>query len=254
MARQNFVGMVVSHGKMDKTIKVRVQRIKFNKLVNKNVVRFTDFLVHDEANKCKEGDVVRIEYVRPLSARKSFSVTEILKNKGLSWIKYREDAPAVVAAEELRKVTQYKRDRESRLGLDGTPTVSEQLDVLRTAYNTQNFVPEHARTEEQKEAVAKVIAKYTPDGFLPSFASGPLYDLPIDKLRAELKALDGTIEQASFSKHAAAVLRDEPARADAILRAMGKIDPSAVPRNIKKNLLMKYFVKTLGEQKQEATA
>lgn len=108
MAKQNFVGMVISHGKMNKTVKVRVQRMHFNKIINKDIVRFTDFLVHDEANKCKEGDIVRIQYVRPLSARKSFAVSEILRNKGLSWIQYREEAPAKVKAEELQKIAEYK--------------------------------------------------------------------------------------------------------------------------------------------------
>lgn len=252
MVRQNFVGMVVSHGKMDKTVKVRVQRIKFNKLVNKNVVRFTDFLVHDEANKCKEGDVVRIEYVRPLSARKSYSVTEILKNKGLSWIKYREDAPAQVAREELLKITEYKEAREKRLGLDGTSqTVAQQIDTLRQAYSIQNLVPEADRSDEQKRVVSEVLEKHTPDSAFPTLAGGAFFSLPIDEIRAQLQQLDITIEKANFSEYATKVLQDEPERANAILRSLGKLEPQSISKNIKKNLLMKYFVKTLGNQPQQ---
>lgn len=245
MARQNFVGMVISHGKMDKTIKVRVQRIKFNKLVNKNVVRFTDFLVHDQANKCKEGDVVRIQYVRPLSARKSFAVTEILVNKGLSWIKYREEAPARVAQEELAKITQYKADRAKILGEDGSETISQQLDNLRIAQKIQFTTPdESTRSEEEKALLKKVLEKYGGSINLEE----PLFQLGIQEIRNKFEELNLKIEKSSFSKPAAELLQNNPEEANKILRSQGKLQPESIPKNIKKNLLMKYFVKTLGNK------
>lgn len=42
MARQNFLGLVVSQGKMSKTVKVRVQRKAFDRVINKVSIDPTD--------------------------------------------------------------------------------------------------------------------------------------------------------------------------------------------------------------------
>ena len=67
MAKQNFIGLVVSQGKMAKTVKVRVQRKVYDTRIHKEVIKRKDYLVHDEGNLCKEGDVVRIESIPKLS-------------------------------------------------------------------------------------------------------------------------------------------------------------------------------------------
>lgn len=239
MPKQNFVGMVISHGKMNKTVKVRVQRMKFNKLVNKDVVRFTDFLVHDEANKCKEGDVVRIQYVRPLSARKSFAVSEILMNKGLSWIKYREEAPGKVAAEELQKIAEYKEERAKRLGQDGHETTAQQMDNLRKI-NLLSI--RHDRKPEDEEWVTKTMQKYN----IPSWPNEHrIFNLEVDQVRKELEELNVEIKNSNFSSYASDLLETSPEEANKILRTLGKADPEKLAKNIKKNILMKHFVKTL---------
>lgn len=246
MPKQNFVGMVISHGKMDKTVKVRVQRMKFNKLVNKDVVRFTDFLVHDEANKCKEGDVVRIQYVRPLSARKSFAVSEILMNKGLSWITYREEAPAKVAAEELQKIAEYKEERAQRLGQDGHETAAQQMDNLRKL-NLLSI--RHDRKPQDEEWVTQIMAKYN----IPSWPNEQrIFELDVDKARTELEELNIEIKNSSFSSYASEMLENNPKQANGILRSLGKEEPEKLAKNIKKNILMKHFVKTLSKPSDAA--
>ncbi|KAK9480044.1 hypothetical protein V1514DRAFT_326269 [Lipomyces japonicus] len=80
--RQNFLGVVVSHGKMAKTVKVRVQQPVFSQRYNRLITNRKDYLVHDEAEVCREGDIVRIESTRPLSARKFFAIAEIKNDKG----------------------------------------------------------------------------------------------------------------------------------------------------------------------------
>lgn len=241
MVKQNFVGMVISHGKMNKTVKVRVQRMKFNKLVNKDVVRFTDFLVHDEANKCKEGDVVRIQYVRPLSARKSFAVSEILMNKGLSWIKYREEAPGKVAAEELTKIAEYKEERSKRLGQDGYETTAQQMDNLRKI-NLLSI--RHDRKPEDEDWVTKTMQKYQ----IPSWPNETkIFDLEVDQLRKELEDLSVEIKNSSFSSFTIDLMENKPEEVNNILRSLGKADPEKLAKNIKKNILMKHFVKTLAK-------
>ncbi|KAK9377046.1 mitochondrial 37S ribosomal protein uS17m [Lipomyces chichibuensis] len=87
--RQNFVGLVVSQGKMAKTIKVQVQipvqNSRYKMVINKR----RDFLVHDEGDICREGDIVRIESTRPLSARKFFAVAEVKTAYGQELQKYK---------------------------------------------------------------------------------------------------------------------------------------------------------------------
>lgn len=39
-----------------------------------------NYLVHDEKEACKLGDVVRIEACRPLSKHKHFSVAEVIRS------------------------------------------------------------------------------------------------------------------------------------------------------------------------------
>ncbi|KAF9921957.1 hypothetical protein FBU30_007984 [Linnemannia zychae] len=75
--RQNFMGIVVGTAQT-KTVKVRVMTQKFHPIVRKSYKSFKNYLVHDEASKCKLGDVVRIEACRPISAKKHFSVAEIV--------------------------------------------------------------------------------------------------------------------------------------------------------------------------------
>ncbi len=73
------MGLVVSCGKMAKTIKVRVPRQKMHPKVGKLITLHKNYLVHDEAEQCVDGDLVRIENCRPLSARKRYTVTQVVK-------------------------------------------------------------------------------------------------------------------------------------------------------------------------------
>ena len=58
----------------DKTIVVRVER-RFNHPMMKKVVRKTKrYHAHDEDNRCKVGDQVRIQECRPLSKTKCWEV------------------------------------------------------------------------------------------------------------------------------------------------------------------------------------
>lgn len=81
MARQNFLGLVVSQGKMQKTVKVRVETKVFNKKINKELFHRRDYLVHDEGEISREGDLVRIEATRPLSKRKFLPLQKLLETR-----------------------------------------------------------------------------------------------------------------------------------------------------------------------------
>jgi small subunit ribosomal protein S17 len=76
--RKTKEGTVVSAGKMDKTVVVRVERLTRHPLYGKVLRRSTKFKAHDELNDCREGDRVAISECRPLSKEKSWRVTEIV--------------------------------------------------------------------------------------------------------------------------------------------------------------------------------
>jgi small subunit ribosomal protein S17 len=71
------IGVVVGK-KMKKTVTVLVERQIRHPLYKKIVRKRKTFLAHDETEKCKLGDVVRILETRPISKRKKWRVTEIL--------------------------------------------------------------------------------------------------------------------------------------------------------------------------------
>lgn len=68
-----YTGIVVSD-KMDKTIVVKVDRIKINKKYNKRFTVSNKFKVHDEKKQYKIGDQVNFVECRPLSRDKRWRV------------------------------------------------------------------------------------------------------------------------------------------------------------------------------------
>ncbi len=79
MAVKERVGLVVSD-KMQKTVVVAVENRAPHPKYGKIVVRTKRYKVHDEENRCKVGDRVRIQETRPLSRTKRWTVTEILSH------------------------------------------------------------------------------------------------------------------------------------------------------------------------------
>ncbi|MDH5834015.1 30S ribosomal protein S17 [Luteimonas kalidii] len=76
--KQNTVqGRVVSD-KMDKTVTVLVERNVKHALYGKYIRRSTKLHAHDADNAAKEGDIVRLVEVAPLSKTKNWRVVEIV--------------------------------------------------------------------------------------------------------------------------------------------------------------------------------
>ena len=75
---KELVGKVVN-ATNDKTISVLVETYKNHPLYHKRVKYSKKYAVHDESNKAKVGDIVRIVETRPLSATKRFYLKEIIK-------------------------------------------------------------------------------------------------------------------------------------------------------------------------------
>jgi small subunit ribosomal protein S17 len=79
MATKAVVTGVVVSDKMDKTVKVAIERQIRHDLYGKIQRRTSTFLAHDETNEVKVGDRVAITETRPLSRRKRWVVTSIVE-------------------------------------------------------------------------------------------------------------------------------------------------------------------------------
>jgi small subunit ribosomal protein S17 len=76
--RIEVTGQVISD-KMHKTISVLVTRVVKHAKYGKYVKKSSVFKAHDEENKAKAGDVVRIYETRPLSKTKRWALTAIVE-------------------------------------------------------------------------------------------------------------------------------------------------------------------------------
>ena len=76
--KKEFVGKVVSD-KNNKTITVLVETYKKHPKYGKRVKYSKKYTAHDETNKAKVGDTVRIVETKPLSKTKRFYLAEIVE-------------------------------------------------------------------------------------------------------------------------------------------------------------------------------
>lgn len=102
---KTFVGTVVSN-KMVKSVLVSVARWKvFPKYKVRK--RWTKkFMAHDEDNKCNMGDTVRINMSRPISKRKAWIVTEIIRREKV----YNPAVAAQAAAQQISNLQQARQE------------------------------------------------------------------------------------------------------------------------------------------------
>ena len=76
--RNEVVGEVISD-KMDKTISVKIHRQVRHKKYGKYIRRTSVFKAHDESNKAKTGDKVKIFESRPVSKSKRWRLAEVIE-------------------------------------------------------------------------------------------------------------------------------------------------------------------------------
>lgn len=79
MAKKRVIGKVISD-KMQKTIVVISETLKKHPLYKKYLKHRTKYYVHDEKELAKEGDIVLIEYCRPISKLKRWRLVKVLNN------------------------------------------------------------------------------------------------------------------------------------------------------------------------------
>jgi len=73
MPKKQITGTVVSN-KMQKTVVVKVERIKEHPRYKKRYKVHKKYKAHDEKGECKKGDKVIIEECRPMSKEKRWRV------------------------------------------------------------------------------------------------------------------------------------------------------------------------------------
>ncbi|AET37892.1 mitochondrial 37S ribosomal protein uS17m Ecym_2140 [Eremothecium cymbalariae DBVPG len=231
MARQNFVGLVVSQGKMQKTVKVRVENKVFNKRINKEMFNRKDYLVHDEGEVSREGDLVRIEATRPLSKRKFFSIAEIIRNKGQQFAVFQSQAKVSVASEEAEKTKEFLDRRAAKQEEDSVLL----QDVLKLQAAYVNSGTDSAEIEE--------IKKRHGIGELTADSVRQLLQLDIESVHAKIMADRACID--SITSRVSDLLQDD-AVSNEFLSSRGVENPSSLKKNIKKNLLRKHLMKEQG--------
>ena len=78
--RTELIGKVVSAAN-NKTITVLVETYKNHPKYGKRVKSSKKYSAHDESNKAKVGDIVRIVETRPISKTKRFYLAEVVQER-----------------------------------------------------------------------------------------------------------------------------------------------------------------------------
>ncbi len=89
---------VVSSNAPDKTIVITVQTRKTHPIYKKQYTVTSKFMAHDENNDCNVGDKVVIEETRPLSARKRFTLKEIVERAAMT----KDDLNVIEKSSEIK--------------------------------------------------------------------------------------------------------------------------------------------------------
>ena len=76
--KQYLIGMVFS-AKMEKTVKVRVSREIPHPVYRKRIKKYKNYLANVGSINANEGDIVKIVSIRPISKKKRWQVSEVLK-------------------------------------------------------------------------------------------------------------------------------------------------------------------------------
>lgn len=234
MARQNFVGLVISQGKMHKTVKVRVQTKFHDKKVNKDVHKIKDYLVHDEGNLCKEGDIVRIESIPKISPRKYFAIAQIKVDKGQQFALYEKLAKEKVAQEEKGLLEEFVQRRSKLESVITKIEDLKSLDKIATTFQNDPEADRQVLINQINEIKQKYNIKSWP-------TDEPILDLKINMDQVDLAEFENRktyinqiLEQLMSDKYAEKRLE--------ILNKVSKKEVDQLKPNIQKNLLRKYVL------------
>lgn len=99
---------IVSSKKTDKTIVVTEHVRLTHPLYRKQYTVTKHFMAHDEKNEANEGDKVVIVECRPLSARKHFTLQQILQRARIQHVEAENPLEATAKADETKDNEEMK--------------------------------------------------------------------------------------------------------------------------------------------------
>ncbi|KAG5418788.1 hypothetical protein I9W82_003506 [Candida metapsilosis] len=238
MARQNFVGLVVSQGRMNKTVKVRVQGKVYDTRIDKEVIRRKDFLVHDEGNISKEGDIVRIEAIPKISKRKAFAIAEIKVNKGQQFAQYEDLAKERIKQEDELEAKKFIENRENFKSIITQLEDLRKLDQLSHQITSGDEAVE-ANYQNLINEVNSIKTKYNIKSW-PS--TDPIIDLelnePVYTSEAEKRVyrmndiLDKVMNDSKYTELKVKILNEK----------LKNRPIDEIQKSVQKNVLRKYFM------------
>lgn len=233
--KPNFIGLVVSQGKMNKTVKVRVNSNIYNQKIHKEVVKRNHYLVHDEGNVCKEGDIVRIEQIPKISARKYFAVAEIKVNKGQQFAQYEEAAKARIAAENREKLEEFTRKKQELAQVVTQIEDLRQLDAIAARVGSGSAA-------DDEQLVQQIDAIKTKYNFTLWPTTEEVLPFAINEMNADLA--EAHRRRANLDSILDKILADDSLVAQ-VLAKLGKLEP--VKKHTQKNLVRKYVLDVKNE-------
>ncbi|CUM65107.1 uncharacterized protein PRCAT00002733001 [Priceomyces carsonii] len=239
MARQNFIGLVVSQGKMTKTVKVRVQTKAYDNRVHKEIIKRKDYLVHDEGNLCKEGDIVRIEAIPKISARKYFAIAEIKVNKGQQFALYETLAKEKVSNEEQKKVEEFIEKRN-----DFEKVINKVEDLRKLDQITRSLLADPSADRQfLLNEINSIKEKY---GIKSWPSTEPVLKLEINESAKDLSNLENRI--ANIKPILERLMSDEfTSFREDVLSKMSKTPVQELKPHTQKNILRKFVLNPKNE-------
>ncbi|KAI5962716.1 hypothetical protein KGF57_001450 [Candida theae] len=238
MARQNFVGLVVSQGRMNKTVKVRVQGKVYDRRIDKEVIRRKDFLVHDEGNVSKEGDIVRIEAIPKISKRKAFAIAEIKVNKGQQFAQYEDLAKQRIKQEDELEAKKFIENREA------FKSIITQLEDLRKLDQISHDITSGEQDTEANyqnliNEVNSIKAKYnikswpTTEPIIDLELNEPVYTSEAERRVYHMQEiLDKVMNDSKYSELKVKILNEK----------LKNRPIDEIQKSVQKNVLRKYFM------------
>ncbi|KAI5364047.1 Putative ribosomal protein S17/S11 [Septoria linicola] len=172
------VGVVVSHGKMDKTVRVRVAGQRWNTSIKKYYRADQNHLVHDPNNSLLTGDVVELHRLR-VSTQIQHVVSKIVSPFGSS-IESRPPIPSPeerLAAYKQKRFVKLERRDLRRQAADGVEDAIQRLREMgldpgagaKAGVGRRENVPRLLRAERTPKSGAVLGEKgqKLPEGVLP---------------------------------------------------------------------------------------
>lgn len=150
MASQTHTGVVVSSGKMNKTIKVRIPRQQWNRKIQKYFASSVSHLVHDPNNSCLEGDVVQIRSGWRTAKRVRHVVTAIVAPMGPP---VSQRPPVPTEEERLTAVEKWRAEKDVRQASRGR---KEAIGRIRFRKREEKLAREVERHEARRAGKAPV--------------------------------------------------------------------------------------------------